>query len=225
MREVYRTSLTTTEKDRTPFWWTPDIGVKRQECLSLRREATRMNKRTPRNEEELNEARDDLRRCRKELRFLNNQSRKKHWDDLCRELEDDIWGTGYKIATKKLVGHTPFNIAVEQKIKVANDLFPRKKKSWKISRTGGAGEPFTAEELKNVLEKMKPGKAPGLDGIPMEAIKKLEEIAPETILEPLNDILTKRNFPKDWKQAKLVLIPKGNAENMKLDHMPSELHQ
>ncbi|KAG5894308.1 hypothetical protein JTB14_015548 [Gonioctena quinquepunctata] len=34
MREVYRTSLTTTEKDRTPFWWTPDIGVKRQECLS-----------------------------------------------------------------------------------------------------------------------------------------------------------------------------------------------
>ncbi|KAG5877228.1 hypothetical protein JTB14_019955 [Gonioctena quinquepunctata] len=62
---------------------------------------------------------------------------------------------------------------------------------------------------------MKPGKAPGLDGIPMEAIKKLEEIAPKTILEPLNDILTKRNFPKDWKQAKLVLIPKGNAENMK----------
>ncbi|KAG5875400.1 hypothetical protein JTB14_031374 [Gonioctena quinquepunctata] len=156
MREVYRTSLTTTEKDRTPFWWTPDIGVKRQECLSLRREATRTNKQTPRNEEELNEARHDLRRCRKELRFLINQSRKKHWDDLCRELEDDIWGTGYKIATKKLVGHTPFNIAVEQKNKVANDLFPRKKKSWKISRYLERGEgPFTAEELKDVLEKIK----------------------------------------------------------------------
>ncbi|KAG5861638.1 hypothetical protein JTB14_014202 [Gonioctena quinquepunctata] len=55
---------------------------------------------------------------------------------------------------------------------------------------------------------MKSGKAPGLDGIPMEAFEIQEGIASETILDPLNSVISGKQFPKDWKKAKLVLVPK-----------------
>lgn len=138
------------------------------------------------------------------------------WEELCKELEEDIWGTGYKIATKKLVGYAPFNLAIEEKLKVARDLFPKRSKSWQKAAAEEEVELFTEQELNSVLKKMKTGKAPGLDGVPMEVIKKIEEIAPTVMLRPINGILKEQSFPSNWKKAKLVLIPKGNPEDMKL---------
>ncbi|KAG5877517.1 hypothetical protein JTB14_020540 [Gonioctena quinquepunctata] len=70
--------------------------------------------------------------------------------------------------------------------------------------------------LKNMLQQMKSAKAPGLDIIPLEAFKILEEIAHETILDPLNSVLSGKQFSKEWKKAKLVLIPRDKPEDMKL---------
>ncbi|KAG5898768.1 hypothetical protein JTB14_010978 [Gonioctena quinquepunctata] len=66
----------------------------------------------------------------------------------------------------------------------------------KSERTEDEPNLFTEEELKNMLQQMKSRQAPGLDGIPMEAFKILEEIASKTILDPLNSVLSGKQFPK-----------------------------
>ncbi|KAG5863358.1 hypothetical protein JTB14_028553 [Gonioctena quinquepunctata] len=75
LKETYRGSPKVNEKTMTSFWWNEDIK-KKKECLRLRRSHTRINKRTPRNEDEMNKARKDQKRCRKELQYLINQSKK-----------------------------------------------------------------------------------------------------------------------------------------------------
>ncbi|KAG5863398.1 hypothetical protein JTB14_018056 [Gonioctena quinquepunctata] len=110
-----------------------------------------------RNENEVNEARDGLRGCRNKLQFLINQTRRKRRDDLCKEPEYENLGTGYKIVEKMRMGHAPFNIAVEQKIKVATTLFPRQTKGWRLSGTEETFHSRTAQK-----NSRKSSKAPGL---------------------------------------------------------------
>lgn len=71
-------------------------------------------------------------------------------------------------------------------------------------------EKFSREKLKQALLDLNSGKAPGLDGIPAEAIKETGKVAGEWLLEVMNRLLSKQTFPNSWKTAKLVLIPNGN---------------
>jgi hypothetical protein len=68
---------------------------------------------------------------------------------------------------------------------------------------------FTLEELNTAAVKMKSGRAPGLDGIPPEAIKEVAKIVPEWMLDMMNSLLRIQKFPNEWKTARLVLILKG----------------
>jgi hypothetical protein len=73
-------------------------------------------------------------------------------------------------------------------------------------------EPFTEEELQTAAQKLRSGKAPGPDGIPPEAVKAAVKAVPEVVLNVMNATLKEGVFPKIWKRAKLVLIPKGIDE-------------
>lgn len=210
--EAYRASLSNKAKSQTPFWWTNEIKKKRAEGLRLRRIATRRARQVPRDE---CRAYAEYKKCKKELQRLINKSKHEKWEELCNELEADIWGKGYQIAVKKLTGYLPFELAVEKKLEITKGLFPQKHKNWQKCGKFEDVELFTEEELKTALRKLKNGKAPGLDGIPVEAIKYFEEIKPAMMLKPLNRILRENSFPDKWKKAKLVLIPKGSIENKK----------
>lgn len=212
VREAYLASSKTRIISRTPFWWDETIEDKRKECIRLRRVVTRNKGKSPRNP---NPDQENYKRSKKELKALINKSKNKKWEDLCYELENDIWGKGYKIAMKKLVGYPPFELDVEQKVKAAKKLFPMKTKiRRRREEVTDEVELFTPEEYTEALQKMKLGRAPGPDGVPVEAIKKLEEIRPGMILTLINSKLQSQNFPNEWKKAKLILIPKGKAEEM-----------
>jgi hypothetical protein len=73
-------------------------------------------------------------------------------------------------------------------------------------------EPFTEEELQTAAQKLRSRKAPGPDGIPPEAVKAAVKPVPEVVLNAMNATLKEGVFPKIWKRAKLVLIPKGTDE-------------
>jgi hypothetical protein len=73
-------------------------------------------------------------------------------------------------------------------------------------------EHFTEEELQTAAQKLRSGKAPGPDGIPPEAVKAAVKAVPEVVLNAMNATLKEGVFPKIWKRAKLVLIPKGTDE-------------
>lgn len=210
IKDAYKTSLIKTENSRVPFWWNSEIRDKRSECLGLRREATRLAKHTTR---ESNHKLELYKKSKKELKALINKSKNEHWQNLCNELENDVWGMAYKIATKKLTTYAPCSLAIEEQLKAAEGLFPRQMKTWQMPTDIVDIEPFTINEYLAALHKLKVGKAPGIDGIPIEALKKIEEIKPAAMLDIFNGHLKQQIFPKKWKRAKLVLVPKGKIED------------
>ncbi|GFW39024.1 RNase H domain-containing protein [Trichonephila clavipes] len=79
---------------------------------------------------------------------------------------------------------------------------------------------FTIHEINAVINKLKLKKAPGPDSIPNEVVKKLHELYPDLFLTVFNSCLRLKTFPRCWKNAKIILIPKVNDVRVpKLDNL------
>ncbi|KAK9670810.1 hypothetical protein QE152_g41187, partial [Popillia japonica] len=91
--EAYKNSTTeyTKRERREPYWWNEEVGNKRKQCILLRRIVTRMAKKNFTEEVKM-QAKEKYKEGRKELCKLIKKSRKEHWNKLCRELNNDIWG-------------------------------------------------------------------------------------------------------------------------------------
>ena len=83
-----------------------------------------MAKITSKTEEEKQNAKEEYSARKKELRKLIRQSKKECWNNLCEELNKDIWGQGYKIAIKGLRNLAPYEITDKQKKDIVKQLFP-----------------------------------------------------------------------------------------------------
>ncbi|GFU28278.1 hypothetical protein TNCV_1022601 [Trichonephila clavipes] len=80
--------------------------------------------------------------------------------------------------------------------------------------------PFTIHEINAVINKLKLKKAPGPDSIPNEVVKKLHEMYPDLFLTVFNSCLRLKTFPRCWKKARIILIPKVNDVRVpKLDNL------
>ncbi|XP_049300385.1 uncharacterized protein LOC125773783, partial [Anopheles funestus] len=55
---------------------------------------------------------------------------------------------------------------------------------------------------------MAPSKAPGLDGLPNAAVKTAIREHPQAFVRVFNDLLERGEFPRSWKEARLVLVTK-----------------
>lgn len=63
---------------------------------------------------------------KKELKRAISSSKKEQWRLLCSELENDVWGDGYRIAVKHLGAEKhPYSLTTEQKSSIIKDLFPQ----------------------------------------------------------------------------------------------------
>ncbi|KAJ8963710.1 hypothetical protein NQ314_005431 [Rhamnusium bicolor] len=113
------------ETRKVPYWWNDEIGRKRDECISARRDLVRGGRRGQTNEER-NEAKERYKSKKKELAQLIIVSKKKLWQDVCRELDTDVFGEGYKIVTKYM--HTGQNLSLtkEMKQEIVAVLFPER---------------------------------------------------------------------------------------------------
>ncbi|GIY65501.1 uncharacterized protein CDAR_187221 [Caerostris darwini] len=72
--------------------------------------------------------------------------------------------------------------------------------------------PITTTEIETVLDRIKPRKAAGIDGIPGEIVKELYYAKPSWFTNLFNILLMTGYFPNLWKQARIVLIPKTNRD-------------
>lgn len=67
---------------------------------------------------------------------------------------------------------------------------------------------ITLEEVQKALQSMETGKAPGLDGLPMDFYKSFWTDLKEDLLEVLNDSLAGGLMPVSCRRAVLTLLPK-----------------
>ncbi|XP_023310320.1 uncharacterized protein LOC108917090 [Anoplophora glabripennis] len=197
------------QKSLLPYWWSSEIELQRAKCIRSRRRLTRSNGDNDKNGE--NVIKEEYKKSKKKLKDLISRSKAKHWQSLCEELDNDIWGNGYKIVTGRLTNKLPVDLTFEKRREVAKELFPQSEHKIKAPLLISEVEPFTKKELLRAVENIKNGKAPGVDGIPPEAVKEAVKAVPDWMLFVFNELLRTQKFPVDWKVAKLILLPKGKS--------------
>ncbi|GFX03178.1 putative 115 kDa protein in type-1 retrotransposable element R1DM [Trichonephila clavipes] len=80
--------------------------------------------------------------------------------------------------------------------------------------------PFTIHEINAVINKLKLKKAPDPDSIPNEVVKKLHEMYPDLFQTVFKSCLHLKTFPRCWKKARIIPIPKVNdVRVLKLDNL------
>lgn len=205
-----------------PYWWNDSIAKKRAECNKLRRQQKRVATRNRNNSSVTTEAMTNAyKTCRRELCDLIKAAKKKLWNDLCKDLDNNIWGDAYKIVAKKLKTLKPYELSAEKKTQIAQELFPLGNDNWAIDDKMEQAVPFTEEELESVAAAIKSGKAPGIDRIPPEAIKIVANCAPNWLLRLMNKLLEMQQFPDEWKMAQIVLILKpGKSTELASSYRP-----
>lgn len=205
---------------RVPYWWSVEIEAERKECKSMRREYTRMSKKRDKEEEKLL-AKKRYNESKKDLRKLIMQSKREHWKKLCNELNNDIWGEGYRLAMKGIKHLVPYEIPAREKKEIVKQLFPQSANATENYRKIVASVPkFTETELHTATQSMKTGKAPGMDGIPAEAVKEVVKSNGQWLLKVLNELLKIQKFPREWKIAKAILLPKDSKPGQLKSYRP-----
>ncbi|GFN90799.1 reverse transcriptase-like protein [Plakobranchus ocellatus] len=80
---------------------------------------------------------------------------------------------------------------------------------------------FTAIELDTTLQKGKPGKAPGLDGVTQEMLSHLGPRAKDTLLNLFNRTWKSEELPRAWRTAVLVpILKKGKCATATESYLP-----
>ena len=77
-------------------------------------------------------------------------------------------------------------------------------------------EPITASEVMLLAKKSSSGKAPGPDGVPIEALR-IPRVA-EEVTRTMNTVLNSGIAPLEWATAHVVAIPKRPGATRKEDH-------
>ncbi|KFM65430.1 Hypothetical protein in type-1 retrotransposable element R1DM, partial [Stegodyphus mimosarum] len=77
--------------------------------------------------------------------------------------------------------------------------------------------PFTMSEINSVIENLKCNKAPGLDSISNEILKQVHRMFPNLFSKIFNICLKLGSFPRCWKRANVVLIPKNSG--LRIPHL------
>ncbi|KAK9679403.1 hypothetical protein QE152_g40061, partial [Popillia japonica] len=155
-----------------PYWWNEAIDDKRRQCTSARRYLTRVAKK-PIPAIDKMEAENRYRMLKRELCKLIRQEKRNQWVKLCNTLEEDIWGDGYRIATRELCSLVPYSMPAQRKLTILRELFSTHTEQNAGYQTNTKGilkaENITIKELDQAVENIKIGKAPGIDGIPPKA--------------------------------------------------------
>lgn len=211
IEEAYQNSLKR-NKNRTltkPYWWNRDIEQKRHMCNGTRRMLTRLAGRRLVDRRELIEIENKLKDLRRELKKMIQTSKKVHWRELQNELDNNIWGDAYRIVMRNLRFSLPFELHIDRKREVVRELFPMVQDTWTKRQTADEVQPFTVVEMTKAAEKMKNGKAPGIDRVPVEVIKEVVKKWPKWLVIVLNELLMRGEFPDEWKIGKVILLPKS----------------
>lgn len=148
------------------YWWCDEVRSLRDNCLKSKRTLTRKRKK----QEDITKDIAEYRKRRKALKKAIKRDKKAKRVTLCKELDEDIWGLGYKIVTKNFYKNPP--IDEETEMAAIKHLFPYKPEKRIAVGKDKITSNFTHEELNTVYKKINTKKSTGLDGIPPIIIKK-----------------------------------------------------
>ena len=203
-------------------WWTPEIAALRKECNSARRQYTRSRRRRVADAAATDHLYGVYRAAKKALQAAIAKAKDAAWGELLGTLEKDPWGRPYRIVRNKLRTAAPPTVETLEPAfleQVVAALFPEDPEEEERSR----GDPapansetrwsedlaVTREELVRAIKRMsRKSTAPGPDGLHGRVWAIAITVLGDRLRGLFNRCLQLGRFPKPWKEAGLVLIPK-----------------
>ena len=236
-RRTFKTISTSNKinKMKSVPWWTANLTIMRKRINALRRQYQRT-----RNEEELRERRK--RKYFEERKKYQNEIKKEKfnsWKEYCSVTSSvNPWSQVYKLAAGKVRNNTIMTTLrkpdgsestnIQDTIKtMMNHFIPEdieEEESYYHKQIRKMVEEpidtrddieFTQGEIKQTIESFNGKKAPGIDGITSGIYLRTFNNLPRLITEIYNQCLKRGCFPRRWKVAKIIPIPKPGKENSK----------
>lgn len=194
---------------RPVYWWSAEIESLISRCVRARRDCTRRAKKEHASKH--GECWQIYLARRKTLRIAIKRAKRLCWKQVCEEVDKDIWGKGYQIVMKGIMGFPPrLTLPLTLTEAAVEHLFPIHEEV-SFQCVGHKGfEPFTERELTVACGRLKNKKAPGPGKIHAEILKKLAAERPSLVLKLYNNLANKACFPDLWKRATLLLLKKGD---------------
>lgn len=202
------------------YWWNNSIAEVRKQCNKARKNWQKKRSKRTVSHEEILIAETMYRDLKDKLRREINRSKANAWDELIAQIDSNPWGLPYKLVLNKL-RHSSTSVTelmsknildntIERLFPTDNEWEKDKANEWEAWNSDNK---ITIAEVHQVMRKRKINNtAPGRDGIKATIMKKVPDILIDKITDCLNICLREGKFPKDWKKAILILIPKGTLD-------------
>lgn len=215
MRESCNVStpkVSTVNGGRSAYWWSERISDLRTAAIAARRRLTRSRRRRHPVEEIR-----AYKAARRELRRAIKKAKNSSWKELIASIDRDPWGLPYKLVMGKLRRSNPaLSETIEKEVlyRLLETLFPDNIKSGRALENTPViwHEDFDVDigEIYGLLKK-RPSKntAPGPDNIKMIVWRRVPRVIMDQVAGLFTLCLREGIFPRAWKRALLVLIPKG----------------
>lgn len=213
-------------------WWTDRIAEMRVRLRRCRRRWMRT-----RTEED----RREFVTARTAYVWEIRQEKRNAWQKLLDEGgENDPWGKAYKIVMERTKTETiltsmrkedgSFTATVDETLEwILQGLLPDDRPEddteeqssvrdqMEVASEGPEEPEFTEGELDRAVSQMKNGRAPGLDGVKAEIVKRMYGRIKECLLTLYNKMLVEGRFPSVWKEGIVKIFLKNK------DRDPSEV--
>lgn len=225
--KVLKSTLKSSKIKHQSHWWSPELRTARSAVRALRRRFQNENDEDTRNQYKMIYRRE----LAKYKKLITKEKRRSFKEYVDRITTSTIFGRNYKVITNKK--NTMQRISGIQKTDgtlaethqeatkmIANYHFPFKPSGQNWTFDNHTMQ-INYDEIKYAMDAASRGKTPGIDGIPAEVFKHIMGWKPEILTRTINACLKLNTFPKEWKKAKVVLIPKdGKPKELPSSYRP-----
>ncbi|CAL7932878.1 unnamed protein product [Xylocopa violacea] len=221
---------TESERNRkNVYWWDEKAARARKECILARRKWQRCRKKDDRNRKTVL-AWTRYREVRNVYRKVIKGNRLKSWKNLIRDIDNNTWGMAYHIVMNKVGRKNLPILDIDETMAMMKELFPeghnpdeeqpenKREKINMIRERMGQEMEIQRDEVIKAIKRINVNKAPGPDKIPGKMIKLIGLREPEMIRKVMQRCMNEMEFPKIWKMARVVLIPKMGADGKVLKY-------
>ncbi|GIY37428.1 uncharacterized protein CDAR_99671, partial [Caerostris darwini] len=209
------------QKKRFAIWWTRELQTKKSFTRALRRLFQKEKDPSIREIKKLNYRKQQA----NYKKLILNTKRAKFKEFIDKITSSNLFGNTYKIFSNKMTrcnaskpilnraGSLTSNIT-EYRNAILEHHFPWSNRPNTIYYNHNTCDiiKFTSAEIESIIDRIKPNKAAGVDGIPGKIIKEIFITNKSWFTKLFNSLLERGTFPSIWKTARIALIEKENKE-------------
>jgi len=196
-------------------WWSDRLTTMRKNLNAKRRQGLRTSDRQAYN------------RLRNEYLHEIRRTKMESWRKMADDINVNTWGKAFKYAkngprNKPIISSlAKEDSTLTETLDETMDILLKTFVPDDLNPTGSLRQGpmerhvwVDEQQVKNAIWRMKPARAPGLDGITAGILRKAWPIIKESITQLMNRCLEDATFPDCWKVSRLVIVPKPGKKDM-----------